>query len=107
MLRAWWRFNNPEILRNRTVRILPHVNDTILLISAVALTVILHQYPISHAWLTGKVVFLLIYIVAGAVVLKTAFSNRTSLLALVVALAAFGMILLLAKYRSWSFLMIY
>ncbi|NNJ92646.1 MAG: SirB2 family protein, partial [Gammaproteobacteria bacterium] len=89
-----------------SVRLLPHVNDTVLLLSAITLTGILGQYPSMHNWLGGKILFLLIYIVAGTVTLKTGFSNRTSLIALFVALTSFAMILLLAKHHSWSFLVL-
>jgi uncharacterized membrane protein SirB2 len=106
LLRAWWRFNNPQKLRLKSVRLLPHINDTILLLSAITLTIILGQYPSLHNWLGGKILFLLIYIVAGAVTLKTTFSNRTSFIALLVALTSFAMILLLAKHHNWPFVVL-
>jgi len=106
LLRAWWRFNDPHKLKLKSIRILPHVNDTILLLSAISLTLILEQYPSPQNWLGGKILFLLLYIIAGAVTLKTRFSNKTSFIALSVALTSFSMILLLAKHHSWSFLAI-
>lgn len=104
LLRAWWRFNAPEKLTLKSVRIIPHINDTVLLLSAVALMVLSGQYPSIQNWLGGKILFLLLYIVAGAMTLKTRFSHKTSLIALFSALTSFSMILLLAKHHSWSFL---
>ncbi|MBT8439604.1 MAG: SirB2 family protein [Gammaproteobacteria bacterium] len=106
LLRAWWRFNDPQKLALKSVRIVPHIIDTVLLLSAITLMVIVNQYPATQNWLGGKILFLLLYIVAGAVTLKTRFSNRTSLIALLVALTSFAMILFLAKHHNWSFLVL-
>jgi len=106
LLRAWWRFNDPQKLSLKSVRIVPHINDTVLLLSAVALMVMLGQYPTIYNWQGGKILFLLLYIVTGAMTLKTRFSHSTSLIALFFALACFSMILLLAKHHSWSFLVL-
>ena len=106
LLRAWWRFNDPHKLVLKSVRLLPHINDTILLLSAVLLTITTEQYPSTENWLGGKILFLLLYIVAGSLALKTRFSNKISLIALFVSIACFSMILLLAKNHSWSFLML-
>jgi uncharacterized membrane protein SirB2 len=47
-----------------------YVIDTVLLASAVLLTVILAQYPFTHGWLTAKVLALIAYIVLGSFALK-------------------------------------
>jgi len=104
LLRAWWRFNDRQKLTLKSVRIVPHINDTVLLLSAVALMVMLGQYPTMYNWLGGKILFLLLYIVAGAITLKTRFRNTISVIALLFSLTAFSMILLLARHHSWSFL---
>ena len=49
-------------LQQRWVKIVPHLVDTLLLASAVALAVMSHQYPLANGWLTAKVAGLLIYI---------------------------------------------
>jgi uncharacterized membrane protein SirB2 len=54
----------------RWVRILPHVVDTVLLASAIALAVISHQYPFAQPWLTAKVIALVAYIGCGTMALK-------------------------------------
>ena len=51
-------------------RVLPHINDSILLVSAVALALQLQQYPLTHGWLTAKVIALIVYIGLGMVALK-------------------------------------
>lgn len=52
------------------LRIFPHVNDTVLLVAAIALSVAIGQYPFVHHWLTVKVAALLVYIVLGSVALR-------------------------------------
>ena len=47
------------------LRVLPHVVDTGLLASAVALAILLHQAPFVDAWLTAKVLALVAYVVLG------------------------------------------
>jgi uncharacterized membrane protein SirB2 len=57
-------------LNSRILRIAPHVVDTLLLVSALWLTVLIRQYPFAQAWLTVKVVLLAVYIVLGSLALK-------------------------------------
>ncbi|MFH1603808.1 MAG: SirB2 family protein, partial [Pseudomonadota bacterium] len=52
------------------VKILPHAVDTLLLLSAVALTLITRQFPLTDAWLTAKLLALLVYIGLGLVALR-------------------------------------
>ena len=44
--------------------------DSLLLAAAIALTTIVHQYPFVQAWLTAKVVLLVVYIVLGVFALR-------------------------------------
>lgn len=44
--------------------------DTTLLAAGIALAVMLHQYPFVQAWLTAKVLLLVIYIVLGVFALR-------------------------------------
>jgi uncharacterized membrane protein SirB2 len=71
------------IMKRRFVRIAPHVVDTLLLASAIWLTVLIHQYPFVQAWLTAKVIGLVVYIGLGAVALR-----RRSLTAFLLAAAS-------------------
>ncbi len=56
----------------RPLRIAPHVNDSILLASAITLVWISHQYPGQQAWLNAKIFALLLYIGLGSHALKRA-----------------------------------
>ncbi len=86
-VRLYWVYRAPAQLQLRWVRILPHAVDVVLLASAVSLTMVLHQYPFIHAWLTAKVFALIAYIICGSVALKRARSTSQRHLA---SIAAFG-----------------
>ena len=100
LLRVYWRYRSPAMLQHRLVRIAPHVNDSLLLFSGIGLTLIVHQYPFTHNWLTAKLLLLLVYIVSGSVALKTRYSRNASLLALLLAVSAFCSMLLIATRHS-------
>jgi uncharacterized membrane protein SirB2 len=70
VVRGAWMLADSPLLHRRWVRTVPHVVDTGLLASAVALAVWSSQYPLVHGWLTAKVLGLLIYIVLGTIALK-------------------------------------
>ena len=44
--------------------------DSLLLSAAITLTTIIHQYPFVQAWLTVKLVLLVVYIVLGVFALR-------------------------------------
>ena len=56
---------NHMVLRSVSV-----VIDMTLLAAAIALTLIIHQYPFVQAWLTVKVLLLVVYIVLGVFALR-------------------------------------
>jgi uncharacterized membrane protein SirB2 len=95
-LRGIWMLRNSPMLARRWVRVLPHVVDTALLASAIALAVATGQYPLAQSWLTAKVLGLLAYVILGAIALRrgrtlgiriTAFSGALAAFAYIVAVA--------------------
>ena len=94
-----------ELLRARVVRVLPHVVDTVLLVSAIALAWQLSASPLRDAWLAAKIGALLGYIVIGAVALRYGRSRRLRAAAGIVAIALFAFIVSVARSKSaWGFL---
>lgn len=73
------------LLERKFVRIAPHVVDTLLLASAIWLTVILRQYPFVNGWLTAKVIGLVVYIVLGAIALRRGKTKGVRIAAFVAA----------------------
>ncbi|MGA7800638.1 MAG: SirB2 family protein [Gammaproteobacteria bacterium] len=63
--RGVWMLRGSPLLRRRWVRVVPHVNDTVLLASGITLAVIIRQYPGVSPWLTAKLIGLVVYILMG------------------------------------------
>ena len=100
VVRGLWMMRESPHLQQPWVRILPHVVDTILLASAVALAVMSHQYPLANGWLTAKVAGLLIYIALGTVALKRGKTRRVRVTAWLAAQAVFVYIVAVAITRQ-------
>ena len=99
-VRGIWMINGSPRLVARWVRIVPHVNDTLLLAAAIWMMIVIHQYPGTHAWLTAKVAGLLGYIGLGTVALKHGKSKRTRIAAWFAAQAVFFYIVAVALTRN-------
>ena len=88
------------LLQARWVRIAPHVVDTLLLASAIALAVMSQQYPFVQSWLTVKVLALLLYIGLGMIALKRGATRRGRIVAWLAAQLVFLYIVAVAVTRS-------
>ena len=96
VMRGLWMMYAPQKLQARAVRIVPHVIDTILLVSAIALAAMSGQYPFAQPWLTAKVLALLLYIALGTIALHRGRTRRQRIIAWLLALAVFGYIVAVA-----------
>lgn len=90
-LRGVWMLMDSPRRKARWVRIAPHVLDTFLLLSGIGLAAALGLSPAAHPWFGVKLVLLVIYIVSGSVALKRGRTLNIRIAALVIALAAFGL----------------
>lgn len=88
------------LLAQRWMRIVPHIVDTVLLTSAIALAVMLQQYPFVHGWLTAKVLALLAYIVLGSIALKRGPTRGVRAAAWIGALLALAYIIAVARVHD-------
>jgi uncharacterized membrane protein SirB2 len=100
VVRGVWMIRGSALLQRRWVKIAPHVVDTILLSSAVAMAFMIRQYPPAAPWLTAKVVGLLIYIVLGTVALKRGKTKSTRITAWIAAQSVFAYIVAVALTRK-------
>ncbi len=89
----------PEILRYRAVRVLPHVNDTLLLAAAIVMLIIARWNVLDMPWLLAKIVGLLVYIVLGVFALRGR-SARVRASAFVCALLTFAYVVSVALSKS-------
>ena len=99
VVRSMWMMASPRLDRH-WVKIVPHVIDTALLASAIALAVMIGNYPGTHGWLTAKVVGLVIYIVLGSIALKRGRTRAVRVSAFFAALVVFGYIVTVAITKS-------
>lgn len=69
--RFYWLCRQSPALQQRWVKVVPHINDTLLLASGIALIVINRFYPFSvqESWLTAKLFGVIIYILLGHIAL--------------------------------------
>src|SRR5574340_1233898 len=95
-LRGIWSFNEAPIMRQRWVKVVPHIVDTLLLASALMLAFTIQQYPFVDAWLTAKFFGLVLYIVLGSVALKYGKNKTIRMVAWFAAMAVFAYIVLVA-----------
>ena len=100
ILRFIWMRRGSSMLRQRWVRIVPHIVDTILLASALTLVVWSGQIPFQQAWLGAKVLALFGYIVLGSIALKRGKTPQKRAQAFVAALLVFGYIVAVALSRQ-------
>jgi len=96
VLRGIWMMADSPRLQARWVKILPHLNDTVLLASGIGLAVLLRQYPFVNGWLTAKLLALLAYIVLGTIALKRGKTKPIRMTAFLLALSVFAYLLAVA-----------
>jgi uncharacterized membrane protein SirB2 len=100
VLRGAWMLSGSALLGQRWATVVPHVVDTLLLASAVAMAVMSRQYPLQAPWLTAKVIALVVYIALGTVALKRGKTLRARAAAWVAAQAVFFYIVAVALTRA-------
>ncbi len=99
-LRFGLRLALPHKPLPRFLHILPHINDTLLLLSGISLIIITHYIPFENAnWLGLKLILLVVYIVIGAIALKSVPRSGRSLMTYVLALLCFLSMALLADFK--------
>ena len=81
-------------------RLLSWIIDSTLLMAALILMTIVHQYPFAHPWLTMKVALLVVYIGLGTQALAKARPRGVRLVFSVAALVLFGFIITVARARD-------
>ncbi len=99
-IRGVWMIADSNISQRKWTRRLPPVIDTILLASAIVLSVSIRQYPFVHDWLTAKVVALFIYIGLGLLALTYGKTKTIRVSAWIAAQLCFIYIVAVATTKS-------
>lgn len=100
VVRGVWMIRGSPLLERRWVRVAPHVVDTVLLASAIAMAVMTRQYPFVHGWLGAKLLALLLYIALGTIALRQGRCRRIRIGAWIAAQGVFGYIVAVAITRN-------
>ena len=100
LLRGLWMVTGSPLLRHKLTRVLPHIIDSLLLLSAIALAVMIQQYPFSAGWVTAKVFGLHAYILLGTVALKRGRTLGMRVAAFVAALLVYAWIVSVALTKN-------
>jgi uncharacterized membrane protein SirB2 len=106
LLRGYWMLQESPLLQLKPVKILPHIIDTLLLLSAFALLFVLGFGLLKQGWLVHKIGLLLVYIVLGMIALGDKYSRPKKIAAFVSAVLVFFYIVGIAVTKtalSWLF----
>ena len=99
-LRGKWMIQGSPLLKQRWVKILPHVIDTILLASAITLVTMIQQYPGFSMWLSAKIGGLLLYIFLGMIALRFGKTQKIRIYSWILAQIVFFYIVLVALTKN-------
>jgi len=96
VLRGIWMVADSPMLQRKWVRVLPHVNDTLLLLAAIGLATSTGLVPFVIAKIAG----LVLYIVFGTIALKRGRTKPIRIVAFVAALAVLAYIFAVAVRKT-------
>ena len=100
LLRGYWMLTLSPLLQTKPAKVLPHIIDTVLLVSALVMVYMSEQYPFVQSWLTVKVFALIAYIILGTIALKRGKTRRQRIIAWILSVLVFAYIVLVALTRS-------
>lgn len=99
-IRGIGHFCGAGFMRWRWLRVTPHINDSVLLLSAMVLVFNINPFPSTIDWLTAKLLALIIYILLGMVALKWAKTRGMQIGAWFAALFVYAYIVSVALLRQ-------
>jgi uncharacterized membrane protein SirB2 len=99
-LRGVASFAGAHWVRARPAKTLPHVVDTVLLASGLAMAWMLRLNPVAAPWLAAKLVGLVVYVALGVVALRPGRPLAVRLSAWIAALVTVAWIVSVALTKS-------
>jgi len=99
-LRGIWMLRESDYLQARWVKVIPHVIDTLLLVTAIALVFKLQLPVLQQPWLMAKISALLIYISLGMIALRYGSTRKIRALAWFSAMLVYLYIVSIALSKS-------
>jgi len=102
-LRAYWMLRRTPHLHASWWRWLPHVIDTLLFATGLAMAIGLAISPVAQPWLAVKLLAIVVYIVIGSIALKRGRTRGQRVLALVASLLVLAYIFAVAlRHDAWA-----
>lgn len=104
LLRGFWMLNGSAMLQKKIVKITPHIVNTFMLLTGIAIAVYLKLSPGDNPWLMAKIIGIVLFIALGVAIVKV--TNRKAKAALwLLALLVFIDIAMIAISKSpWGLL---
>jgi len=88
--RSYCLLNYPALLKNKLIKRLPHIIDSILFFSAITMLVLSAQYPgKDNPWITAKLIAMVFYILVGLHLFRKAASRRSIYYSFIIAVLIF------------------
>jgi uncharacterized membrane protein SirB2 len=100
LARGLWMLLDSPRLQERWVKIVPHLNDTLLLTAAIALIIVGDLSLTDNPWLIAKIAGLLAYIALGIQALKRGRNKLQRSVYFIAALGVFGYIIAVAVTKQ-------
>jgi uncharacterized membrane protein SirB2 len=100
LLRGVWMLTHSPLLLRRATRVVPHLIDSVLFITGLALAMGWHGAFYREPWLMTKLAAVLLYIMLGMVALRSGRPQPVRATAFVAALSVFAWIVSMARTRS-------
>ena len=84
----------------KALKVLPHINDTVLLVSAIGMLSLIGLNPFTTPWLLAKILALLVYITLGAICMRSLPGSKRQTVSFVGAISVFAYILLVGLSKQ-------
>lgn len=99
-LRGIWMLFDSAMLANKWVKIVPHIVDSVLLLSALSMVYMQSLSILQNDWLLVKIAALLVYILLGMIALKCGKTKQIKVIAWCSGLVVFLYIVSVALNKS-------
>lgn len=101
-LRFWLKAAYPDRPIHRVLKIFPHLNDTLLLLTGLWVMHIAHWNPVGNApWLGVKLLLLVVYILAGTWAIKSPPRSQRAWVGYGMAMLCIVSIMYLARFKPF------
>ena len=100
IFRGILHLSSSDLVNKKWLKISPHVNDTILIVSAIVLLQRADLSILNTPWLQAKIVALILYIALGLIAFRFAKTKTVSLLAWIGAILVFAYIVAVAITKN-------